>query len=126
MPETTDRLERLEREVRRLHRILLGLALVVPATLAVGATSGTPDEMTLRKLTIVDADGKERIVAATMPDGRATIKHFDRNGRQRIAVVPPNPAPTSRTLPPRCARTTDAKYRFQFTACWNSSSSSPT
>jgi hypothetical protein len=43
--------------------------------------------MSLRKLIIVDGDGKERVIAGTFPNGEATVQHYDRDGKLRIAAV---------------------------------------
>ena len=86
MPESVDRIERLEREMRRLRGWILVLGTALVATFALGATQGTPDELTLRKLIIVDVDGKERIAAATFPNGEASIQHFDSDGKVRISA----------------------------------------
>jgi hypothetical protein len=67
-----------------------------------------PDELTLRKLIIVDDDGKERIVAGAhrdgvglmlfdstgepriiagiTPDDSASVGHYDRDGKIRISA----------------------------------------
>ena len=58
---SAERFEQLERQVRRLRVIVLVMALGVAGVLLMGATS-KPDELTLRKLIIVDAEGQERIV----------------------------------------------------------------
>ena len=86
MSETDERMERLEREMRRLRGWILLLSLALIATFAVGATQGTPDELALRRLAIVDGDGKERIVAATTSDGHAAVQHYDSDGKMRIAA----------------------------------------
>ena len=86
MLETNDRIERLEREVRRLQIGMLVLAVALAATCALGATQGTPDELKLRRLAIMDAEGKERVVASTTPDGIASIQHYDRDGKLRIGI----------------------------------------
>ncbi len=110
MSETNDRMDLLEREMRRLRGWILVLGITLVATFALGATKETPDELTLRKLIIVDADGKQRIVAgttgdeavglvyidrngkpriltATKPDGEAGVQHYDIDGKMRIAAV---------------------------------------
>jgi hypothetical protein len=86
MPESVDRIERLEREMRRLRGWVLVLGIALVATFALGATQGTPDELTLRRLAIVDGDGKERIVARTLPDGEAEIRFYDKKGTGRVSV----------------------------------------
>ena len=87
MPESDDRIERLERDVRRQRGWILALAIALVATFILGATQGTPDELTLRKLIIVDGDGRERIVAGTLLDGEASLVHFDSDGKKRIAAL---------------------------------------
>ena len=63
---------------------IVGIALI--AIFALGATQGTPDELTLRRLAIIDDDGKERIVAATRPEGAAGLSHYDADGKMRISA----------------------------------------
>jgi hypothetical protein len=86
MSETNDRIERLEREVWRLRGWILVLAVALLAACALGATQRTPDELTLRKLIIVDGNGKERIGMGTLPDGQARVQHYDQDGKTRIAT----------------------------------------
>ena len=80
-----ERFERLERQVRRLRGMVLVMAVGIGGVLLMGAT-GTPDELALRKLTIVDAEGRERIVAGTDSDGAASVQHYDREGKRRISA----------------------------------------
>jgi hypothetical protein len=90
MSEADERMERLEGEVRRLRAIFLGLGLCLAATFSlalkanIDAIQELPDELALRRLAIVDADGKERIVAATRPDGEVGLSHYDTDGKLRI------------------------------------------
>ena len=86
MPESEDRIERLEREMRRQRGWILVLGIALVATFILGATQGTPDELTLRKLTIVDADGKERIVAMTDKLGSVRLVLYDNDEKQRIVL----------------------------------------
>jgi hypothetical protein len=75
--------------MRRLRGWVLVLAIALVATFACGMTQGTPDEMKLRRLAIVDGDGKERIVAEVLPlpNGQARILYFDRDGVKRIKTA---------------------------------------
>lgn len=89
MDEQTGRLEQVERQVQQLRRTVNVLAVGLIALLGaftVGAAT-EPQELTLRKLTIVDAKGKARITAATTPDGEASIVHYDRDGKKRIIAA---------------------------------------
>jgi hypothetical protein len=90
MDEQTKRLDHLERQVQRLRRAVNVLAVSLIALLgafAIGAAQEQPQELTLRKLTIVDEKGKGRILAHTLPNGYASIGHFDRYGKLRIAAA---------------------------------------
>ena len=80
-----------------------GMALVLGGGL-LAMRPADPDEITLRKVTIVDAEGRQRIVLggsgliladeaelprivmATLDNGAAAIQHFDAAGRRRIAT----------------------------------------
>ncbi len=87
MPDVDNRIERLEREMRRLRGWILVLSIALVTTFALGATQGAPDELTLRKLIIVDGDGKERIVADTTSEGAALFVHYDLDGKSRITAM---------------------------------------
>ena len=86
MRETDDRIERLERGMGRLRRWILVLAIALVTTSALGATQGTPDELTLRRLAIVDYKGRERIVAMTEQYDSASLVDYDSNGKKRIVT----------------------------------------
>ena len=87
MSETEERIEQLEREMRRLRGWILVLGIALVATFTLGATQGTPEELTLRRLAIVDGDGKERIVADTTSEGAALLVHYDLDGKSRITAM---------------------------------------
>jgi hypothetical protein len=89
MEEETTRLQHLEQQVRRLRRTvnLLSVGLLVLLGALTLAAASEPQELTLQKLTIVDTEGKGRIVAAALPDGRAAILHYDRDGEARIMTT---------------------------------------
>ncbi len=86
MSVAKERIQRLERDMRRLREGMLVLAIAMIATIAWSVTQATRDELTLRRLAIVDADGKERIVAATRPEGAAGLSHYDTAGKMRISA----------------------------------------
>jgi hypothetical protein len=81
MDDTSGRMVRLERSVKRLHGAVLALGGVA----MLGAAS-TPQELTLRELTIVDEAGEDRFVITTAPDGTAVFAAFDRDGKQRFGI----------------------------------------
>ena len=86
MPDSDDRIEDLGQEVRRLRAGMLVLAVSLIAVFVLGATNETPDELTLRRLAIVDGDGKERIVAGTSAKGEVGLVYTDSEGGMRISV----------------------------------------
>lgn len=86
MSVAKERIQRLERDMRRLREGMLVLAIAMIATIAWSVTRETPDELTLRRLAIVDGDGKERIVAATSPEGDTLLSHYDIDGKMRISA----------------------------------------
>jgi hypothetical protein len=86
MSVAKERIERLERDMRRLREGMLVLAIALIATFAWSVVQATPGELTLRRLAIVDDDGKERIVAATRPEGDADLSYYDTNGKLRISA----------------------------------------
>ena len=79
-----ERIQRLERDMRRLREAMLVFAIAMIATLAWSVTRSTPDELKLRRLAIVDDAGRERIVAVTRPGGEAGLSHYDTEGNMRI------------------------------------------
>ena len=86
MSVAKERIQRLERDMRRLREGMLVLAVAMIATIAWSVMQSTRDELTLRRLAIIDADGKERIVAATRPEGAAGLSHYDTDGKMRISA----------------------------------------
>ena len=86
MPDRDDRIENLEQKVRRLQAGMLVLAVSLVAVFVLGATNKTPDELTLRRLAIMDGDGKERVVAGTSANGPVGLVYTDSNGKMRIGV----------------------------------------
>ena len=81
-----ERIQRLERDMRRLREGMLVLAIALIAMIAWSVAQATRGELTLRRLTIVDDEGKARIVAATGPEGDADLSHYDTNGKLRISA----------------------------------------
>ena len=83
MSDLAERVEALERKANGLRRLVLVLSAALVG-IAVAGASG-PKELTLRKLTIEDNDGKPRIVADTDSEGGiAALLFLDRNGKMRI------------------------------------------
>lgn len=83
---TEQRLDRLERTVRR-QRTLIGILLAAAVAATLGAMQELPvTELSLRKLTIVDDRGLNRIVieGGTKEPGVATLAHLDEQGIPRI------------------------------------------
>jgi len=76
------RIAGLERSVRRLW-IAVAALLLAGGALATGAGT-TREELSVRELTITDAEGQGRIVLSASAEG-GTLSHFDAQGRLRIS-----------------------------------------
>lgn len=99
-----DRVTRLERANRRWRLVAVSLMASIVTGGLLAMRPADPDEITLRKVVIVDAEGRQRvvlsgsglifadederprIVMATLDNGAAAIQHFDSGGRRRIAT----------------------------------------
>jgi len=89
--ETTDlqglrqRLERVERESRRLKQIgVVVLAGIVGAVLMGQAKASRVVQA--EKFVVQDGSGRARAELGTTPDGRVALVLFDQNGRSRIEL----------------------------------------
>lgn len=98
------RVESLERSRGRWRTMSVVLAAVAIVGGSTAMKAAGPESLTLRKVVIVDADGRQRvvlsgsglifadeeehprIVMATLDNGAAAIQHFDPEGRRRIAT----------------------------------------
>jgi hypothetical protein len=92
-----ERLDRLERENRRLRRFgnmtLVGIAIVVGVTVAMfwysgrfGFAGGVPESVAARQFTLRDADGSTRGVWGVGEDGTVRLQLSDARGRPRVRV----------------------------------------
>src|SRR6185436_16442618 len=86
MSNLAERVEALERKANSLRRLVLVLSAALVSVAIAGACAASgPRELTLRKLTIEDDNGKPRIVADTDSEGGiAALLFLDRNGKMRI------------------------------------------
>jgi hypothetical protein len=83
--ETKDRLDRMDREIRRWR--LGGIATLVLATVlvAVAMADPPPKELRVETLRIVDQSGRERIVLTAVP-GVPDMTFLDANGQTRLTL----------------------------------------
>ena len=99
-----ERISTLELSARRWRRVTIAMAVLATSSILLAMQSDGPEELVLRKMTIVDSEGRARvilggsglifadeaerprIVMATLDSDAAAIQHFDTDGRRRIAI----------------------------------------
>ena len=82
-----ERMEFLERTIRRWRRIACTMAVLVVAGVGIGAAQMNEDELRLRKLVIEDDKGGDRIVLDGVADILTSRIHLrDEKGRDRIVL----------------------------------------
>lgn len=79
-----ERIAALERSVAQLRTMLLAGAVVMGAGLALAFFRGSPSALSVRELTVVDAEGKPRI-SLSAASGEASLELLDRGGKVRVA-----------------------------------------
>lgn len=83
----TERLERLERSNRRWRRLVAGLLMAGASAAIVGARQAEkPGVVEAERFVLKGRDGKTRATLREMPDGRAVLAFFDRQGANRLLV----------------------------------------
>ena len=83
--ELRERLDRMERQLRRWRRAALA-GLGVGVCLVAGAMQGPPaKELSVKTLRIVDDQGKDRIVLTADPE-KADLTLFDPSGKSRLTL----------------------------------------
>lgn len=83
--EMRDRLDRLERQLRRWRRGALALAGVTALAVAGAMAQPPAKELTVKKLRVVDDAGKDRIVLSADPV-EADLTFFDPSGKSRLTI----------------------------------------
>ena len=79
-----ERLDRLERENRRLRGGFALLLLAIVTTIFIGAANPIPDEVMARRFSVVSKDGNVPITLSSMENGAGMIMIM---GRKKIAIV---------------------------------------
>ena len=84
------RVERLERQNRRMKLAAGSMLVVVGAGMLMGLTAVTkvPKVITAEKFVVVEKDGSPCIVLGPSADGGSSIQVGDRNGTRRLAGPP--------------------------------------
>ena len=97
MHDTEVRLDRLQRQVQRLSRLIVGVGLPLVGVLVLVATM-SPDNLIVRSLHVVDTAGKPRFVVETNTDGTASFALLDSNENPRFRVLTDSDAHTELNL----------------------------
>ncbi|MCH2173974.1 hypothetical protein MK489_24600 [Myxococcota bacterium] len=86
---TEQRFQRLETSLRRQKIVTGSLSLTLVSVFSMGLVTSpaVPDELVINKLTILDDQGRARIVAETEDDGTVLLAHYDANAKPRIAAA---------------------------------------
>ena len=87
MNSIEQRLERLEKNIRRRQRLGLLLAIVGFGVISIAAQGDrVNDVISTRSLRIVDKDGKTVVGLSTDVNNRPMMDFFDQNGKRRIFI----------------------------------------
>ena len=82
-----DEILALRRDVRRLKRTLGALVACLLAAILVGAGGSVHRDLTVRKLTLIDDQGRSRVVLFSKADEMAGAAFIDPEGRNRIQIA---------------------------------------
>jgi hypothetical protein len=80
-------MDELRGEVRRLRIALFALGGVVLGLVLLGAGGSVHRELTVRKLTLVDDQGRSRVVLFSKADEMAGVAFLDPSGQNRIQIA---------------------------------------
>lgn len=82
-----ERVNRLERENRRLKRIGVPILVGVVAVLLAGAEVGKPKIIEAEGFVLKDKEGRKRAELSSSPDGSSSMKLFDLAGTVRVRMA---------------------------------------
>ena len=85
--EANEEIRGLRREIARLRWCVAGVVLGVVALGLLGAGGSVHRELTVRKLTLVDDQGRSRVVLFAKADDMAGAAFLDPAGRNRIQIA---------------------------------------
>lgn len=85
--ELVSRLERLERDNRRLRRFVFAAAVLVAALAAIYATQPVPQVVRAHSFEVIDNSGKVRAKMAVQPNGESFIQVNNEQEHPRAALV---------------------------------------
>ena len=80
-------MDELRGEVRRLRIAFFALGGVVLGLVLLGAGGSVHRELTVRKLTLVDDQGRSRVVLFSKADEMAGVAFLDPSGQNRIQIA---------------------------------------
>jgi len=82
----TERLDRLERQNRRLRLGLIAIALGSGAVFLTAAMPSTMETVTAQKFVLVDGSGNQRAILAVDKDGQSSLALYDASGQRRLVL----------------------------------------
>ena len=85
MADTSERIEQLERSVRRMRRGMMALVAALGCVAMLGAIQSK--ELDLTKLQILDGEGKRRFLLGISPGGAAVFGAMDQGEKTRFAMM---------------------------------------
>jgi hypothetical protein len=85
--ELARRLEKLERDNRRLKGIGIAALVLAAALGAIAATSPVPEKITAHEFEVVDGNGRTRAILEAVNPSGTTLTFLDSIGRKRVILA---------------------------------------
>jgi len=85
-PAVEDRLNRLEREMRRWKKLATAALACLSLTVLLGAVANVAEEVKAKRFVLVGQDGQPRGGLSVDTDGIAALRLFDQDGLPRATL----------------------------------------